>query len=907
MGKHVQEPADPEQEGVVQRARDETAIAALSDITVASTRKGLERRDAPRPFMSHQAFDVLFSHLCSSQDCQLAFCWLARCRTVCRPWCEAVRHFLPTLHVLDFQGHEARVRGEDVLCALKHVTGTGLNTLDLGGCSRLSGRFLEEILRVVHDSCRSVQTNVTGCQGEVQLRAAAVSAQFHFGCASPRALFEHLKAVKEGASCYQWDDLCAILLPRLKLDPSLDPGADALLDAAMHASAWDVALLLSVSFLVGDQGQTRTFDCDEVDANYRRPVHLALERGDEAMMAVLVCARADLGPVRFDWQRTPLLMAASTAGQIKISQIIVESGADISAADWQGNTALTAAIAAGHVTIAKMLMQNGAVISCRSGFKQQGAELLLQECVARRFELAQILVEAKADISATDRQGNTPLMAAFKRGQATLAQMLVQRGATVPASNQQGTKLLLAAITVGNVQLAQVLMKAGVNISATDRQGTTPLIAACAAGHMTLVQILLEAKSDISATDRQGRTPLLVACAAGHPTIVKMLLQKGAVLAASNRPALSKLLLKASAAGQNELAELLVEAKADISFTDWQGATPLLAAIAAGHLALAHMLVQKTGAVVSAYRPGATLMLSGVKLLLQACAAGHIVLTQLPVEVTASIADSSHQVGCRYLVLARRLVQEGVVITDDNMQGGQLLLSVCEAGHIELVQILVDAGVNISATNSLGATPLLVVAGHLALTKMLVQKGANVKTTRRDGAGFLSLSIVSQNEEVIQFAFKHGPRRFKGQGTANSADDVAQLTQCFMDPRKIEGWLRDGASPSGLICEIGALLSSAAVDQPVQDQLNNVRALIDHHKDFLCDPSQWPVAHCMQQLASQETASTFLPALTTVQTCVHLEKAPDRHAIIEWVNKPQPLIELSIKFFQLKPDGHTKM
>jgi len=610
---------------------------------------------------------------------------------------------------------------------------------------------------------------------------------------------------------------------------------------------------------------------------------------------------------------TPL-RAACGAGHLKVVQILVDANCDISATDRQGNTPLMAAFEAGHATIAKTLVQNGAFISSHSGSKQQAAELLLRECVARRFELAQILVEAKANISATDRQGNTPLMAAFIGGQATLAQMLVQRGAAIPASNQQGTKLLLAAITIGNVQLAQVLMKAGVNISTTDRQGTTPLIAACAAGHMTLVQILLEAKSDISATDRQGKTPLLVACAVGHPTIVKMLLQKGAVLAASNRPALSKLLLKASAAGQKELAELLVEAKADISFTDWQGATPLLAAIAAGHLALAHMLVQKTGAVVSASnRPGATLILSGVELLLQACAAGHIVLTQLPVEVTASIADSSHQVGCRYLVLARRLVQEGVVIPADNLQGGLLLLSVCEAGHTELAQILVDAGVNISATNSLGATPLLVVAGHLALTKMLVQKGAHVKTTRRDGAGFLSLSIVSQNEEVIQFAFKHGPRRFKGQGTANSSKDVAQLMRCFTDPRKIEGWLRDGASPSGLICEIGSLLSSAAVDQPLQDQLKkkdqlkNVRALIDHHKDLLCDPLQWPVAHCMQQLASQENASPFLPALPTVQTCVHLEKAPDRHAIIEWVNKPQPLSGLSVKFFQLKPDGHTKM
>jgi len=119
--------------------------------------------------MALQAHDALFNHMCSSEDIQLAFCELARCRAVCRTWHEAVQKFLPTLHVLDFHGHEASVAGTDVLRSIALVAGITLHTLDLRGCRRLTCADFQEILPVLRVSCRSVTTlDVTGCQDEVQ-------------------------------------------------------------------------------------------------------------------------------------------------------------------------------------------------------------------------------------------------------------------------------------------------------------------------------------------------------------------------------------------------------------------------------------------------------------------------------------------------------------------------------------------------------------------------------------------------------------------------------------------------------------------------------------------------------------------------------------------------------------------
>jgi len=458
--------------------------------------------------MALQAHDALFNHMCSSEDIQLAFCELARCRAVCRTWHEAVQKFLPTLHVLDFHGHEESVAGTDVLRSIALVAGITLHTLDLRSCRRLTCADFQEILPVLRVSCRSVTTlDVTGCQDEVQFGAAAVGAGLHFGCASPRALFEHLT---KGPSHCPWADLCAILLPRLRLDPYITPLPDAILPAAEHASAWDVALLLSVSFKVAGQNRPRTFSCNwyEEDANRRRLIHFAVERGNDAMLAVLVSARADL--------------------------------------------------------------------------------------------------------NAKDLPGNTPLLSCIE------------------------------------------------------------------AGHTALAQILIEAGADVSAANMQG-TPPLLAC---------------------------------------------------------------------------------------------------------------------------------------------------------------------------------------------------IAAGYLPLAQMLVAKGANVTTTRRDGADLLSLAIVSQNEEVVKFAFKHGPRRFEGQGTANSADDVAQLAQCFLDPQNIGAWLHGGTSPSGLIGEIGAVLSSAAVDQPVRDQLDSVRAFIDHH----------------------------IPSLINH----HIPFTPAETAIVMRVNEPQGLHSRPCRLTIMSPHGQVR-
>jgi hypothetical protein len=79
----------------------------------------------------------------------------------------------------------------------------------------------------------------------------------------------------------------------------------------------------------------------------------------------------------------------------------------------------------------------------------------------------------------------------------------------------------------------------------------------------------------------------------------------------------------------------------------------------------------------------------------------------------------------------------------------------------------------------------------------------------------------------------------------------------FLDPDRIEGWLRTGASPLGLAGQVGALIASCALESSAKNRLEDVRAFLFHNLDMLQDPSKWPVKDAVQQLASQEAGTVF--------------------------------------------------
>jgi len=197
--------------------------------------------------------------------------------------------------------------------------------------------------------------------------------------------------------------------------------------------------------------------------------------------------------------------------------------------------------------------------------------------------------------------------------------------------------------------------------------------------------------------------------------------------------------------------------------------------------------------------------------------------------------------GVRSLKLAKILVEAGANVNAATNQGDTSLLLACEAGQIKLAKMLVGARADVNAANSQKNTPLLAAfgAGKLKLAEMLVSEGANVESVREDGAGILSLAIVSQQAELLKFALARGPKRLAYQDTMSVSEFYKAFVEALFDQVRIEGWLRDGGCTSRCLAgDVSALMTSCALELSIKKQLEDVRACICHSRYMLQDYSE---------------------------------------------------------------------
>jgi len=151
-------------------------------------------------------------------------------------------------------------------------------------------------------------------------------------------------------------------------DPKLAARKNALFQAAAHGTGSDVAMLLSLSFAVGDEnesdedesdeGDIRTYDVNETDSEGNSPLLLACRSGNLEIAKILVVANK-----RGD---TPL-PATVRAGKVELAKTLVCCfEADVNVINGDGASALhlvNAADNAGSLEMFETLLKYGADVN----------------------------------------------------------------------------------------------------------------------------------------------------------------------------------------------------------------------------------------------------------------------------------------------------------------------------------------------------------------------------------------------------------------------------------------------------------------------------------------------------------------------------------------------------------------
>ena len=128
------------------------------------------------------------------------------------------------------------------------------------------------------------------------------------------------------------------------------------------------------------------------------------------------------------------------------------------------------------------------------------------------------------DFFRRDKDGESGLMKAVRKGHTKAVQILLDKGADINAIDDSGHTALMFSVAEGHNDIVKVLLDRGAHINAKNNYNQTPLHLASSSNHFSTVKVLLNNKSvNITCKDKDGRTALVLAEKARNYEVVELL------------------------------------------------------------------------------------------------------------------------------------------------------------------------------------------------------------------------------------------------------------------------------------------------------------------------------------------------------------------------------------------------
>ena len=166
-------------------------------------------------------------------------------------------------------------------------------------------------------------------------------------------------------------------------------------------------------------------DVNARDDNARTPIHVAAYAGQREAMRALAAAGADANAMERD--RYDIVTIAAVANDVPTLKAALDIGCSARnvTSPYQG-TALIAAAHLGHDEVVRVLIAAGPPLDHVNnlGWTAVIESIVLGDGGPRHVATLRALVDAGANLELKDRQGDTPLVLAQRRGYASMVRLL---------------------------------------------------------------------------------------------------------------------------------------------------------------------------------------------------------------------------------------------------------------------------------------------------------------------------------------------------------------------------------------------------------------------------------------------------------------------------------------------------
>ena len=350
--------------------------------------------------------------------------------------------------------------------------------------------------------------------------------------------------------------------------------------------------------VAAEYGHTKTVrylvGLPEVDVNHRdgdndTVLHYMSGEGDADAVQLLIDAGADIEMKNCDGC-SPLHYACES-GALDVVKKLVRAGAGVCVTDNNGRTCLTLAVYSncGHTETVRYLVGLPEVdVNHRDGDNNTALHWAVEQ---NHTDIAQLLIDAGADIEMKNCDGCSPLHCACDSGALDVVKMLVEAGAGVRDTDNGGSTCLTLAASCGCTETVRYLVGLPeVDVNHRDSDNNTVLHCASGEGDADVVQLLIDAGADIEMKN-SGSSPLHCACQSGVLKIVKMLVEAGAGVCATNNDGDTCLTI-AAYFGHTETVRYLVGLpEVDVNHRDANNNTALHLAVEQNHTDVVQLLI----------------------------------------------------------------------------------------------------------------------------------------------------------------------------------------------------------------------------------------------------------------------------------------------------------------------------
>ena len=400
--------------------------------------------------------------------------------------------------------------------------------------------------------------------------------------------------------------------------------------------------------------------------------------------------------------------------------------------------------------------------------------------------MSRLLERAEIDVNVQDSQGKTPLYYSAGTEHGTVAEQLLRRSnIKVDLASYHDGPPLHNAIESRREHTAQMLLDHGASVESKDTRGMRPIHKAILHNQANILRRLLDSKVDVKTPITDGhtafniavneaiRTPslgilldsmstsdviggrwgdlLVEASYFDSPVVVQALLEKGADVSLHSEDYNQRTALHCAAEiGQQRIVELLLQYECDTNSQDQSGLTALHYAVIGGHENVVKLLLPKTQSINQKSIDGRTPW---------SCAksSGLFKIERLLVEAGADIMPDSKG-GMGVSNVATVLRGDTTIPSEEYRKATERFFWAAEHGDLEAFLVALSKGVNAKEKDlrhSKTALHWAAEKGHMDITQMLLERGSDVTDLDRYRETPLHYAAGCGHETIVKVLLSH--------------------------------------------------------------------------------------------------------------------------------------------------------